>query len=53
MNQPIALSTVFGWTLTGKTSSPTTDTVITMCATMESVDRILFGSRGCINSTEK
>ncbi|XP_008179517.1 uncharacterized protein LOC103308231 [Acyrthosiphon pisum] len=39
--QPIAMSTVFGWVLMGKTSSAPDRNIVTMCSTMDAVDRTL------------
>lgn len=39
LNQPIGLSTVFGWVLMGSTSGTPQTMTITMCTTTESVDR--------------
>ncbi|CAI6376840.1 unnamed protein product [Macrosiphum euphorbiae] len=35
------MSTVFGWVLMGKTSSAPDRNIVTMCSTMDSVDRTL------------
>ncbi|XP_008183743.1 uncharacterized protein LOC103309618 [Acyrthosiphon pisum] len=39
--QPIALSTVFGWVLMGRTSCATKKKIVTMCSTLESVNQTL------------
>lgn len=41
VNQPIVLSTVFGWVLMGRIANPITSISVTMCSTMESVDKTL------------
>jgi len=38
VNQPIAFSTVFGWVLMGRISSPVASIPVTMCSTLESID---------------
>lgn len=39
VNQPIAFTTVFGWVLMGRVSSPIASIPVTMCSTLESIDR--------------
>jgi len=39
--QPIALSTVFGWVLMGRTSCATKNKIVTMCSTLECVNQTL------------
>lgn len=41
VGQPIALSTVFGWVLMGKTSTAPKGQVSTMCVTTDAIDRTL------------
>jgi len=41
VGQPIALSTVFGWVLTGKVSTAPKSKIVTLCATTDSIDPTL------------